>query len=128
MAVQVGNVGRMREPGAGELNRRIKLRLRSDLPEGEYDLASVFTEEKHRWARIAPVGTATYVAGLQVDAKVTHRVTLYFLDGLSECHEVVHGAKVYRIQRIADINGSHRFTVLDVELLGLLQAGGGLYG
>ncbi|WP_218583817.1 head-tail adaptor protein [Pseudomonas akapageensis] len=124
----VGNVARMREPGAGELNRRIKLRLRSDLPAADFGLDSVFTEEKWRWAKIEPVGTAIYVAGLQIDAKVTHRVILHFLDGLSESHEVLHGVKIYRVRRVADMNGSRRFSVLEVEELGPEQSAGGLYG
>ncbi|MNJ57878.1 Phage head-tail joining protein [compost metagenome] len=118
----------LREPGAGELNRRITLRLRSDIPAPDFGLDSTFAEEKRRWAKIEPVGAATYSAGVQIDAKVTHRITLYFLDGLGEAHEVVHGSKLYRVQRVTDMNGAHRFTVLDVEELGRLQVGGGLYG
>lgn len=118
----------LREPGAGELNRRITLRLRSDIPTENLELGSIFTDEKRRWAKIEPVGSVTYSAGVQIDAKVTHRITLYFLDGIGESHEVLHGSKLYRVQRVTDMNGAHRFTVLDVEELGQAQAGGGLYG
>lgn len=118
----------LREPGAGELNRRITLRLRSDIPTPALGLDSLFAQEKRRWAKIEPVGSATYSAGVQTDAKVTHRVTLYFLDGIGESHEVVHGSKLYRVRRVTDMNGSHRFTVLEVEEQGLVQAGGGIYG
>ncbi|MFK0090649.1 phage head closure protein [Pseudomonas sp. NPDC090755] len=118
----------LREPGAGELNRRITLRLRSDIPTPDEGLDSTFAEEKRRWAKIEPVSSATYSAGVQIDAKVTHRITLYYLEVVGESHEVLHGSKLYRVQRVTDMNGSHRFTVLDVEELGQVQAGGGLYG
>lgn len=115
------------EPSAGELNRRITLRLRADVPASDQGLDSLFTEQKKRWAKIEPVGTAVYAAGIQTDVKLTHRITLYYLKGMSESHEVVHGSTVYRVRRVADMNGDHRFTLLEVEELGPQQAGGGIY-
>lgn len=117
-----------REPGAGELDRRITVRLCTDVPADDMGLNAVFTEPKQRWARIEPVGTATYAAGVQTDNKVTHRITLRFLAGITESHEVLHGKTVYRVRRSADMNGSHRFTLLDVEALGQTDSGGGIYG
>lgn len=117
----------MREPSAGELDRRITLRLRTDIPAPDQGLDSVFTEQKRRWAKIEPVGTAVYAAGVQTDAKITHRVTFYYLKGMSESHEVLHGATIYRVRRVADMNGNRRFTLLEVEELGPEQAGGGIY-
>ena len=118
----------LREPSAGELNRRITIRLRSDQPASDNGIDSVFTDEKHRWASIVPVGTAAYSASVQLDAKVTHRITLRFLDCITDAHEVVHGSRLYRVRRVADLNGTHRFTVLEVEELGRVRAGGGVYG
>ena len=118
----------MREPSAGELNRRITLRLRTDIPASDQGLESLFAEQKRRWAKIEPVGTAVYANGVQTDMKITHRVTFYYLKGMSESHEVVHGATIYRVRRVADMNGNRRFTLLEVEELGPEQAGGGIYG
>lgn len=118
----------MREPSAGELDRRITLRLRTDIPALDQGLESLFTEQKKRWAKIEPVGTAVFANGVQTDMKITHRVIFYFLKGMSESHEVVHGATVYRVRRVADMNGNRRFTLLEVEELGPEQAGGGIYG
>lgn len=117
----------LREPSAGELNRRITIRLRSDQPAPDNGIDSVFTDEKRRWASIVPVGAAAYSASVQLEAKVTHRITLRFLDGIKDDHEVVHGSKIYRVRRVADLNGTHRFTVLEVEALGNMRAGGGVY-
>lgn len=118
----------MREPSAGELGRRITVRLRSDDPAPDLGLDSVFSDQKKRWAKIEPVGTAVYANGVQTDVKITHRVILYYLKGMSDAHEVVHGGSIYRVKRVADMNGSRRFTVLEVEELGPAQPGGGIYG
>jgi len=117
----------MREPSAGELTRRITLRLRADIPASDQGLESLFTDQKRRWAKIEPVGTAVYANGVQTDVKITHRVILYYLKGMSESHEVVHGDTIYRVSRVADMNGNSRFTLLEVEELGPQLAGGGIY-
>lgn len=118
----------MREPSAGELDRRITLRLRSDVPASNQGLDSLFTDQKKRWAKIEPVGTAVYANGVQTDVKITHRVTFYYLKGMSESHEVVHGSTVYRVRRVTDMNGKRRYTLLEVEELGPEKVGGGIYG
>ena len=118
----------MREPSAGELNRRITLRLRTDIPALDQGLDSLFTDQKRRWAKIEPVGTAVYANGVQTDMKVTHRVTFYYLKGMSESHEVLHGTTIFRVRRVADMNGNRRFTLLEVEELGPEQPRGSIYG
>lgn len=120
--------GAVREPGASELNRRITIRLRQDEPASDMGLEPIFKDEKQRWARIQPVGTAVYSAGVQIDSKITHRVTFYYLKGMSDAHEVLHGTTLYRVRRVMDMNGHRRFTVLEVEELGPGQADGGIYG
>lgn len=118
----------MREPSAGELDRRITLRLRSDTPAPDQGLDSLFTDQKRRWAKIEPVGTAVYANGVQTEVKITHRVIFYYLKGMSDSHEVVHGGSIYRVKRVADMNGARRFTILEVEELGALQPSGSIYG
>ncbi|MCL9653566.1 head-tail adaptor protein [Pseudomonas protegens] len=117
----------MREPSAGEFDRRILIRLRSDKPAANLGVVPVFSTEKQRWAKIEPVGTAVYNAGVQVDNRVTHRVTLYLLAGMSEAHEVVYAGTIYRVRRVAEMNGGRRYTLLEVEELGPQKAGGGVY-
>lgn len=119
---------RLAEPVAGDLNRRVTLRRRDDLPAADGTLVSQFSEEKQRWASIDPVGTAIYSGSVQADDKITHRITLRYLGAVPIDFEVVHGDVVYRVKRAADMNGGHRFTLLEVEELGVVQSGGGLYG
>ena len=122
-----GTADKLREPHSGELNRRITLRLRSDAPASDMGLEPVFSEPRKRWAKIEPVGTAIYAHGVQTDNKLTHRITLRYHPGITDAHEVVHGQTLYRVKRSADLNGAHRFTVLEVEDLGQLKSGVGIY-
>ncbi|MDH0097466.1 head-tail adaptor protein [Pseudomonas sp. GD04158] len=106
-----------KEPGAGELNRRVTVRKRVDYPEDDGGLESAYPVQIPRWAKIEPVGTAVYSDGVQTDARITHRVILRYLLGVTDSHEVVRGETVYRVRRVTAMNGGNRFTVLEVEEL-----------
>lgn len=118
----------IQEPNAGELNRRVVLRRRSDLPDADGGLSSLFSDKKNRWARITPVGTAIYHGSTQAEDKITHRVVMRYLGVIPIDFEVVHRDVVYRVKRAAPMNGGRRFTLLEVEELGQIQAEGDLYG
>lgn len=117
-----------RDLGAGELDRRIVIQLRKDRPAEDMGLDSDLIDPKPRWARIEPVGTAVYSDGLQTDNKITHRVFVRYITGITTDFEIVHGGITYRVKRSANMNGRNRFTIVEVEELGFNQAGGGIYG
>ncbi|HBT32230.1 MAG TPA: head-tail adaptor protein [Pusillimonas sp.] len=105
-------------PSAGKLNKRVQIRLRQDIPVG---LSSI--QEQHpyvftRWASLVPVGTAVWAASVQTDEVVTHRCLIRYMDGITDQHEIVHSARVYRVRRCAPLQGERRFLVLELEELG----------
>jgi SPP1 family predicted phage head-tail adaptor len=117
-----------RELGAGELNRRIRIQRRTDVPAADMGLDSVLTLPRDRWAKIEPVGTAVYANGVQTDRKITHRVFVRYLQDITEADEIVSEGWTYAVLRVAAMNGGRRFTVIEVEELGVVQPGGSLYG
>lgn len=116
------------EPGAGELDRRIVIRLREDLPIEESSLETAFTQDRRRWAKIRAVGTASYTDSVQTDDKITHRVWVRVLAGVTTSHEIVSGDVIYRVKRSAPLGAGKRFTLIEVEELGQQATGGGIYG
>lgn len=117
-----------RDLGAGELDRHIIIRLRTDKPAFDMGLESDMFQPIPRWARIEPVGTAVYSAGMQTDSKITHRFFVRSIDGVTTDHEIVCGGAIYRVKRSAAMNGGKRFTIIEVEELGSMKLGGGIYG
>lgn len=107
----------LREPGAGELDRRVAIRRRLDLPIGAVDVEQTFPATVPRWAKVVPVSAATYRDSAATDTAITHRVIVRYFDGLTDAHEVVHGEAVYRVRRAAHMNGARRFTMIEVEEL-----------
>lgn len=131
-----------REPAAGELNRRLAIRLRTDLPASNMGLDSVFSVLKARWGKIQPVGTAVYSQGVQAEVKITHRIWFRVIKGITDAHEIVHVTRVpgidevyevvpdtplYRVKRSADMSDTRRFTLLEVEEISPAQSGAGIY-
>lgn len=104
-------------PGSQKLDKRVVIRMRQDLPVGASGVDSIYTQPRTRWARIQPVGTATYTQTAQSDAAITHRIWLRKLDWVTDAHEVVHRDHVYRVQRSAPLDGGNHYTILEVEQL-----------
>lgn len=123
----VGSIG-SRDPESGELDRRITIQLREDIPVEEAGLEPAFTQPRQRWAKIRAVGTAVYTDSVQTGDKITHRVWVRLLDGATTSHEVVAGGVIYRIKRCAPLGAGKRFTLIEVEELGQQREGGGIYG
>ncbi|MGU7813184.1 phage head closure protein [Burkholderia sp. AW49-1] len=107
----------MRIPRIGELNRRVQLRERRDYPYRDAELESEFQQQRSRWAKIEPVGAAVYSGSVQIDEKITHRMYLRYVDGVTSDYEVVYREQVFRVKRVGDLNSVRRFTVLEVEEL-----------
>lgn len=116
-------VTRMQEPSSGDLNRRVTFRLRVDLPTADMGLGPTYPLVIQRWAKIEPVGTAIYTGSAQTDSRITHRVTVRRLEGVTTSHEVVWGRTVYRVVRSAALNGGDDWTVFEVEELGEVSDG-----
>ncbi|WP_417252748.1 head-tail adaptor protein [Castellaniella sp.] len=109
-------------PSAGELDRRVQIRLRQDVPVGLAGLAEQHPVVFTRWASLKPVGTAVWAASVQTDERVTHRCIVRWIDGITDSHEVVHRDRVYRVRRCAELRGERRFLVMEVEELGGVEA------
>lgn len=107
----------MRIPRIGELDRRVQLRERRDYPYRDAELESDFPQQRSRWAKIEPVGAAVYSGSVQIDEKITHRMYLRYVDGVTSDYEVVYREQVFRVKRVGDLNAVRRFTVLEVEEL-----------
>lgn len=105
----------MKHPAAGERDKRIEIRVRNDKPESDADLVSGYTRVGFRWALLEPLGTLLVHSGIQVNKKITHRLTFKRLPGIDDSHEVVMGKRLFRVVGVGDVNESGIDTVLEVE-------------
>ncbi|EPS5129489.1 phage head closure protein, partial [Shigella flexneri] len=96
-------------PDPGELNRRIKIRLRVDEPTADFGTEPTYPESFDVWAKVAQPGAAAYQGSVQTENIVTHYFTIRFRHDITADHEVVYYGQEYRIRRIRDLNGQRRF-------------------
>ena len=101
-------------PRTGDLNKQVIVRKRQDLATADNQTSSSFPVVKTRWANIKPVNSSLYLLGVQTDSKITHRITLRYLPEIDSDYEIVHKETVYRVVRQIDLDGSNRFTAVDV--------------
>jgi len=116
-------------PAAGELNRRILIRQRSDLPTMGHSVSETYTAGKSAWASLTPVGNATFFGTQQVGEDVTHSfvvrrrdedgITAYSIDTnfVIDCE----GYR-YRVKRCDDLKGERHTLLIQTELLGVIPA------
>lgn len=113
-------------PDPGELNRRIKLRLREDMPGDDYGSEPVYRVDRGAWAKIDQVGATTLRESVQVDNIVTHNITIRYRREITSDYEVVDDLGiVYRVKRQRDLNNERRFLLLECEELGVYPDSGG---
>lgn len=108
----------MSTPRLSELKTRVLIRHRQDFPIDAALLAPEYTKERYRWAKILPVGTAVYSESKQLDSKITHRIWLRHIEGVTTDSEIVARGRVYRVERSAPVHGEQVFTVIEAEELG----------
>lgn len=108
----------MQAPSIAKMRHRIQLRLRTDSPAADFGLTPGYSNLINAWAAVEPVGAATYYGSVQTDVAVTHRFWLRYLSGIDGQYEIVHRARVYRVQRHTDLNAEQRFLVIDAEEIG----------
>ena len=110
-------------PRAGELTRRINIRLWSDVPNGAYGLDQTFDAGIYRFAKREPVKGLYIRAGMQTGEEPTDRFWVYYGTGtkpadITASHVIEHNSRRYRVLGCEDIDDSRRFTSILTKDLG----------
>ena len=113
----------MKEPSAGEMNRRVSIKTWQDIPVMGGGIAPSYGIGIAAWAAIEPVGNAIFFGTKQVGEGVTHRITIRRSSQLTERtitgeHVVEGGGLRYRVKRATALNGGRDFVMMEVEELG----------
>lgn len=115
----------MNEPLSGDLNRRVTFEFRKSVPNNQHGFDSVTVKTFTVWGRIEAVGYQIYWDSAQLEESVTHRVFVRAVKGktwprdLEKVIKVVSEGIRYRVRRVSDVNGAHRFTLLEVQAEGV---------
>ncbi|PWV99411.1 phage head closure protein [Mangrovibacter plantisponsor] len=115
-------------PEPGELNRRVLLRQRTDIPADDYGNTPEYQNSQYAWAKVRQVSATVLHESAQTDSAVTHYFTVRYRAGLTSDYEVVYSGRVYAIRRCRDLNMARRYLLLECEELGAETPGDSMYG
>lgn len=90
-------------PGAGELRHRIALQYPTVSASNSFGDATVtWTVSTTRWAKIEPLTGRELWQAQQVQADVTHTVTLRYTAGVGPTWQAVYQTRVFNIMAVLD--------------------------
>lgn len=70
-----------------------------------------WSTETERWVHLEPLSARELFQAAQVQADISHRITLRFLDGLTTKHRMIINSKTYEIGSVTNPDGLKRFHV-----------------
>lgn len=112
-------------PDPGELDKRIWLRKRVDVPTADFGTEPEYPVSFPVWAKVVQTSATTYQETAQTDNVITHYITIRWRKGITSDFEVVQGELVFRVKRARDLNGERRYLLLECTELGTESASTG---
>lgn len=105
-------------PDPGELDQRVVLRERVDVPADDFGTEPEYPVSFNAWAKVLQTSATTYQETAQTDNAITHYITIRWRRGITTDFEVANGDEVYRVKRVRDLNSKRRFLLLECTELG----------
>lgn len=112
-------------PDPGELDKRVLLRKRVDVPTADYGTEPAYPVSFDAWAKVIQTSATAYQETAQTDNVITHYITIRWRSGITTDFEVVLNDLVYRVKRARDLNSKRRFLLLECTELGTEPASTG---
>lgn len=109
-------------PDPGELDKRVLLRKRVDVPAADLGTRPDYPVSYPVWAKVVETSATTYQETAQTDNAITHYITVRWRRGITSDFEVVQGEQVYRVRRARDLNSKRRYLLLECTELGTESA------
>lgn len=105
-------------PDPGELDKRVLVRKRVDVPAADFGTEPEYPVSFRAWAKVVQTSATTYQETAQTDNVITHYITIRWRSGVTTDFEVVLNDLVYRIKRVRDLNSKRRYLLLECTELG----------
>lgn len=105
-------------PDPGELDKRVLVRKRVDVPAADFGTEPEYPVSFRAWAKVVQTSATTYLETAQTDNVITHYITIRWRRGITTDFEVVLNDLVYRVKRVRDLNSKRRYLLLECTELG----------
>jgi SPP1 family predicted phage head-tail adaptor len=99
----------------GELRSRVVVQSATRTTDAGGGFATTWADGASLWAKVEPLEGSELLRAQQLQARVTHRVTIRYRRGLTAASRLRLGARVLDIQQVIDVDERHQFTELLCE-------------
>lgn len=115
-------------PAAGELTRRVNIRLWADTPNTGFGVDQTFDAGIWRWAKLDPVSGSAFWGSQAIGETMTHRIWVRW--GTGSKPEDITGQHVvdypllnqrFRVLRTTNVGDAQIFTMIEAKLLGAIS-------
>ncbi|HAX2058301.1 TPA: phage head closure protein, partial [Escherichia coli] len=86
-------------PDPGELNKRVLIRQRVDMPADNFGVEPQYPVAFRAWAKVVQTSATTWQETAQTGDAITHYITIRYRRGITADYEVVCDDRVYRVKR-----------------------------
>lgn len=88
---------------AGKLRHRLEIQSQAQTQDSiTGEVTGGWSTVATRWGSVEPLNGREYVQSQQVQAEVTHRITMRHFDGLTVQHRIKWGNRLFDINHVAD--------------------------
>lgn len=112
-------------PNAGELQRRIKIRLWSDVPNAGFGVDQSFDVGIDRWAKVEPIYGIAVRDGMNTEEVPTHLFWVRYgpdtqPEDFTASHVIEWRGRRYRVLNAINVANADRFTRISTKDLGAI--------
>lgn len=97
---------------AGNLNKKVKIMKLSQVQDGAGGYEDKLVEIKSVWANIQPVYGREFWQAQQVQAQISHKITIRYTKDIDRACIISLGKRLFDIQYITNVNEENRFLEL----------------
>lgn len=98
----------------GKLNRKINILKPDQISDGAGGYEDSFVPVKTVWGSVKSIFGRERMEAMQVQAEVTHKITIRYTEDVNRSHVVSFNGTKYNIQYIININEENKFLELSV--------------
>ena len=86
----------------GSLRNRLTIQAESPSVDGLGGQARAWTDVATLWGRVEPLKGSEHLRGMQLEARISHRITIRHRDGVTARHRVLLGSRAFNIRAVID--------------------------
>lgn|SRR4030065_1640189 len=100
---------------AGELRNYITIQQPTESQDANLELILTWSTFATVWASIEPLIGREFYAARQVNAELTGKISLRFINGITAKMRVLYDSKTYNIEAVIDVENRHKELILLVK-------------